>query len=69
LRHSLLRHARIRLEHRAAAVAELRRVLPEASDDAVSVGNLIAAQAEHVTRAGQLLLQRAAVLLRLRGRL
>jgi hypothetical protein len=57
-------HAGIRLEHRAAWLAQLRRVLPQACDDAIAVRDLFAAKPKHVGRAGELLFHGSPVILR-----
>ena len=49
------------VEHRAAAVRELWRILPQAGHDAVGVGNLIAAEPPDVGRARHLLFHGPAV--------
>jgi hypothetical protein len=55
--------AGVRLEYRTAGPAELRRILPQAADDPVRVGNLRSTQPKHIRRAGHLLFRRAAIFL------
>src|SRR6516165_11653440 len=60
----LRRNLIVGCEHRAAAIGELRRVLPQASDDAIHIRNLAAAQTPDIRRASHLLFPRAAILSR-----
>jgi prolyl-tRNA editing enzyme YbaK/EbsC (Cys-tRNA(Pro) deacylase) len=57
-------HTIVRFEHRATGAAEMRGVVPEATDNPVDVGDLRAAQPEHIRRAGHLLFHGAAIFLR-----
>jgi hypothetical protein len=66
-RHGLLllrRNLIVGCEHRAAAIGELRRVLPQAGDDALNIGDLAAAQPPDIRRASHLLFPRAAIFFR-----
>jgi hypothetical protein len=67
--HRILRDAVLRVEHRPAGVAKLRRVLPQASDNPVHVGNFRAAQPKHIRRASQLLFDGATIIIGPSGRL
>src|SRR6202000_1250000 len=60
----LLIHAVVGVEHRAAAVRRVRRVLPQARHDAIDIGNRRAAEPPHIRRAGHLLLPCSLVRLR-----
>ena len=63
-RHGLLllrRNLIVGCEHRAAAIGELRRVLPQAGDDTVHIRDLAAAQTPDIRRASHLLFPRAAI--------
>src|SRR5215831_16909000 len=66
-RRSLRSRAVVRLKHRAAAVRELRRVVPQAGHDAVDVRDLITAQPPHIRGTGKLLLDRPAIFVRERA--
>src|SRR6516164_2459527 len=57
----LRRNLIVGCEHRAAAIGELRRVLPQASDDAIHIRDLAAAQTPDIRRASHLLFPRAAI--------
>src|SRR6516164_7244132 len=66
-RHGLLllrRSLIVGCEHGAAAIGELQRVLPQASDDAVHIRDLGAAQTPNIWRANHLLFPRAAIFFR-----
>src|SRR6516164_8539570 len=66
-RHGLLllrRSLIVGCEHGAAAIGELQRVLPQASDDAVHIWDLGAAQTPNIWRASHLLFPRAAIFFR-----
>ncbi len=60
--------AGVGLEYGATAAGELRRVLPQARDNPVGIGNLVAAQPPHIRRARHLLFPCSAIFLRQRGR-
>jgi hypothetical protein len=60
----LRRNLIVGCEHRAAAIGELRRVLPQAGNDAVHIRDLAAAQTPDIRRASHLLFPRAAILSR-----
>jgi hypothetical protein len=60
----LRRNLIVGCEHRAAAIGELRRVLPQAGDDAVYIRDLAAAQTPDIRRASHLLFPRAAIFFR-----
>ena len=63
-RHGLLllrRNLIVGCEHCAAAIGELRRVLPQAGDDTVYIRDLPAAQTPDIRRASHLLFPRAAI--------
>ena len=66
-RHGLLllrRNLIVGCKHRAAAIGELQRVLPQAGDDAVHIRDLAAAQTPNIRRASHLLFPRAAIFFR-----
>jgi hypothetical protein len=65
-RRSLLVRADIRFKHRAARSGELPGVLPQARHDSIGVRYQVAAEPEHIGRAGHLLLHRSPILLRKR---
>jgi hypothetical protein len=54
------------LKNRAAPIAELRSISPQASHDPIGIGDLRAAQPPDVGRAGLLLFPRSPILLRKR---
>jgi hypothetical protein len=60
----LLLRAVVGLEHRAAAIRELRRVLLQARHDPILIRNPVAAEPEDIGRAGHLLLEGSAMFLR-----
>ena len=60
----LRRNLIVGCEHHAAAIGELRRVLPQAGDDAVHIRDLAAAQTPDIRRASHLLFPRAAIFFR-----
>jgi hypothetical protein len=53
-----------RIEYRTAIAGQLRRVLPQARNDAADIRNHIAAQPPYIGRAGHLLFPGAAIFLR-----
>src|SRR5437868_6944826 len=57
------RHAVVGFKHRATTVRELRRILPQTSDDPASVRYLVAGEAPDIGGAGQLLFPGSAILL------
>jgi hypothetical protein len=59
-----LLRAVVGLEHRAAGIREQLRVLLQARHDAVLIRNSVAAEPEDIGRAGHLLLEGSAMLLR-----